>query len=861
MAEIKEEKSKTRSFFEEARANEDKFVVPLKHQNFKRVDANGSKSIVFQYGVKLVQFEGEKLNRRVKGRWYCLLEPCFSSKKNLSLDHSSTSNVAQHLERVHSILSTRTQKLIDNQKLSRTKKSIGVRMSKSFPERYYYLVAALHAALNGVSFRSICGDDFARFFVAIEDFPKLYEKKLKNFLLDIYMYVMNECRQKLQSMKKKYKVPFLHLSADIYTSTILQVKFLGLRAAYIDLDNLSFKSFNLGVKVFEPSTMERSKKSHLSDVMFEWVKEIFSSFNISEDDIMSTTSDSGSDIKRLMSKCLGKPSEWCLAHLLNCALVDAFGVSQSIKNCKNLEARAISTSLRRVIEHVNKSPKARTIIREHQKALGGKEERLANFINQRWASAYIVYEKFLRNYKILYDYVGYENTKFNWPPELKKRVVQEFYSILKVIWDIIRKSQNDNICALDVLSELYAFYVTNLQPNKGIRIFEVSSTEEETEFREFEDLDKITQTVVLKLKSAIDQRFFYRYHPSKAYTRKLTSQEEGAKSDFKFSYAFEAGHLLVPMWRNGNILNNLVRMVSDDSCTEESIVLHYKRIINRAWVTLTEVVVENGSKLDPDLLTSKDNPITTPKKKRRTEKPGYVVLNDLFIKERRTRKPSLKEKKNQEEVSVSDIVFDQIARYCSKNSELDKIGLDEKNSVLKFWKSELEGSRFPLLARVALAFLAIKASSAGLERDFSPASDLFTRKRGNLKPWLAEVLMGIRLHKEFIPSDLMQINEKDQAMRDFQRQQLEKSEVDDMLGGLFSEQANNSYYYASANESEKKSSTDDCANESTKNASPDAFANESAKNASASARAPEQNADVNRRTYSTPRGERVRRRR
>ena len=61
-------------------------------------------------------------------------------------------------------------------------------------------------------------------------------------------------------------------------------------------------------------------------------------------------------------------------------LVDAFGVSQHLKNYKNLEAREVTMAIRRVLVHVNKSDRASMRVKEAQFETDGKSHRLPNFI-------------------------------------------------------------------------------------------------------------------------------------------------------------------------------------------------------------------------------------------------------------------------------------------------------------------------------------------------------------------------------------------------------------------------------------------------------------------------------------------------
>ena len=184
--------------------------------------------MVFEYGVKLgkISATGE-LDRSTKAVWYCLLDPCFSRQKFYSLGHTSTSNVTQHLETVHGIISKKTQKLRENQTNNRRRNESAFKLIQFNPERYYYLATAIHVAVNAVPFQQVCKDSFQRLFVLSQNFPKIYPKKLKDYLFDVYFYLRNIVSSKFVDMKRKLSMPFVHLTADLYTSKTLQAKFFG----------------------------------------------------------------------------------------------------------------------------------------------------------------------------------------------------------------------------------------------------------------------------------------------------------------------------------------------------------------------------------------------------------------------------------------------------------------------------------------------------------------------------------------------------------------------------------------------------------------------------------------------------------
>lgn len=74
--------------------------------------------------------------------------------------------------------------------------------------------------------------------------------------------------------------------------------------------------------------------------------------------VASVVTDSGSDITFAFSNIPGVLREWCIAHLLNRAIIDAFGLSLSPEKSKNPQARRIVVRVKRVVKHTRKSDAA-----------------------------------------------------------------------------------------------------------------------------------------------------------------------------------------------------------------------------------------------------------------------------------------------------------------------------------------------------------------------------------------------------------------------------------------------------------------------------------------------------------------------
>ena len=494
-------------------------------------------------------------------------------------------------------------------------------------------------------------------------------------------------------------------------------------------------------------------------------------YELSPENVLNATTDGGSDIKRLIEKKIGVPREWCLPHLIHLAVQDAFGVSV---RSKNKTVADITKDMRRVIEFINKSPKVTQRLREAQRAELGQTFKLVNFAHQRWTSASRMYRGFLRSFSIIHEYFQSEKTPFNWPSTLVRRTIEELYTILKKVAETVKFAQNDVDIAASPLAAVWRMFL-DLYPGNDLDIFNAIS--DEPTLRCYEDLSEPTKETLALLKEGLEQRFFHRYHPiyavkesrrSSFYMQRDESRVD--KSYFRFAYVLDFIWMLIPKYRRGLTILKAIRKVV--SSTKESprgwdkerlSQEHLKNIKNVVWQRARELAVQhvtqNTDSEVRELPTTSSSGTSNTAQGHRTHKRRYQRFNpDLVSEDAGSTRPratigTMHEKFNAE-----------MHRYLREEDQtLDEVGLDD---TLKFWQNEAKGHRFPILSRIALAFLGAKASSAGIERDFSPAEDIVSDKRSNLDSWVIEVLMCLKLNYNLLPNDFCKIKPVPKSDRD-----------------------------------------------------------------------------------------------
>ncbi len=77
----------------------------------------------------------------------------------------------------------------------------------------------------------------------------------------------------------------------------------------------------------------------LFTILHEWSSGVFEEFDIKVMlDVLTSTSDSGFDVKHTLDILIDAWWEWCISHLISLALTKAFGTSIDPNNSKNVDA-------------------------------------------------------------------------------------------------------------------------------------------------------------------------------------------------------------------------------------------------------------------------------------------------------------------------------------------------------------------------------------------------------------------------------------------------------------------------------------------------------------------------------------------
>ena len=259
-------------------------------------------------------------------------------------------------------------------------------MFKDEPVRYCQLLMTGMVFEKCIPFNFFEGEYFTRF---LSTHP--HGKELKNFnprktLAEMYATFKLKVAGLHESMVKAFPgLPYLNVNMDLYTSPVQNKKYVALRGNWYDgtRSDSAPSSVTFAVRAYSPA-----RNGDASEVLYEWMVAHLALYNIDYDlHVLSSTADFGPDVRKCFVTHASTPAEWCIAHLLNCAFVDAFGASADPSKTKHRESRTVFNKLRKVIESVNKSQIKQSTFTDIQSNMFGRTAKLKNHPIHRWGSA------------------------------------------------------------------------------------------------------------------------------------------------------------------------------------------------------------------------------------------------------------------------------------------------------------------------------------------------------------------------------------------------------------------------------------------------------------------------------------------
>jgi len=328
--------------------------------------------------------------------WFlCLMGKCFTQCTAIKITAQSTSNATSHLSDKHNIIASKTEAHNRNV-VSLQKIVVGAgEQFREDPTLWFEINLAAFACQNSLSFNAF---ESTTWKVIADKLPVgnrgLKTLNLRKHYVEHYVSLKQSFLEMIAEAKKEYNLPFLSLSVDLIQNDLQNRKMIGVRVAYVH--NKQLKSHNLAVRGYNPPR-EAIAQSTASELLVEWLTLILKEYEIiPEKHVLTSCTDSGSDVKKALEKVLPTMREWCMSHLIHLALADAFGSHVDPNKTKNKEMRDFISRCRKVIEKVNKSKTLKLTLENKLAAEFGKNMKLRNSPSHRWSATEDVFVWLLR---------------------------------------------------------------------------------------------------------------------------------------------------------------------------------------------------------------------------------------------------------------------------------------------------------------------------------------------------------------------------------------------------------------------------------------------------------------------------------
>lgn len=269
-------------------------------------------------------------------------------------------------------------------------------------------------------------------FTAVTGFPiSMCAETVQRAIFTIYDLSTTMVKSRIAAAKNSTVLPLFHLLVDLWTCKVSSSKYLGAHLFFMDAGG-KMQSLLLSCQLYL-----RSRQGGGADDLLPWVEDALREFGLAPHDILSMTTDGGSDVRRLGESLMGCNWQWCIAHLLSLCMNDAFNPPP--------EALQVAKDYN---EYLNRSDPARQAVEVQQLQQDFEPLSPHNDVPQRWLSSARMLERLLTIYepaKVAFSTTVPRPQRFSsphFPLDEHRETLVQLYSLQKLVADVIRTSQN-----------------------------------------------------------------------------------------------------------------------------------------------------------------------------------------------------------------------------------------------------------------------------------------------------------------------------------------------------------------------------------------------------------------------------------
>lgn len=227
---------------------------------------------------------------------------------------------------------------------------------------------------------------------------------MTQILVELYSFTLDALRDLLRTVKASYGgLPFAHATLDLWTERHSRMAFGSVVIRFVDPATTTMRVLHLGVSLFVGN--------HTHDVILRWFYERLRYFGLDAQDLGSTTTDSGANVRKAMRLL---PVAWipCMAHAIHNSVVFALGsggkstdvpeqspdgricdanlqdAGEPDERSANPTAKAMLGRVRKICGHFNHSEKSVATYRGLTVPGESQARNIITEVPTRWGSTY-----------------------------------------------------------------------------------------------------------------------------------------------------------------------------------------------------------------------------------------------------------------------------------------------------------------------------------------------------------------------------------------------------------------------------------------------------------------------------------------